>query len=425
MIVGGGVAGLTAGIYATRYGLDLVLLSIGAPGGQTAAAASRTSRLSRGITGAELMRRLTEQATNFGVRFESAEVKEIMAENGRWRLRCAERDYLAVAVILAMGASPRRLKIPGERDLFGRGVSYCATCDGFFYRGLTVAVIGGGNTALEEALYLADIARKVYVIHRRDELRADKLLAERARANEKIEFIWDTVPTQIWAGCCDRPGSLTSRLSGIASAGGRVFVAVDYRPNTEWLGDLEQGRIHRHRYTCAPASQASSRRRCATRPAPGSQRWRRRDRGHPARTKCSPSGAGPVPPNCRHAPQQLPSAPTRIEVECDGQAGSDRYAGFCWGCSPGSAISLTTRRGTGCREDLELSAASVKALKWTGTADQRLAQQHRADPGQPLRRQDITASGHCAPIWSTPSAAPTAHLRDLQLPRPPSRMRRR
>lgn len=242
VIVGGGVAGLTAGIYATRYGLDLVLLSIGAPGGQTAAAASIENfpGFPEGITGAELMRRLTEQATNFGVRFESAEVKEIMAENGRWRLRCAERDYLAVAVILAMGASPRRLKIPGERDLFGRGVSYCATCDGFFYRGLTVAVIGGGNTALEEALYLADIARKVYVIHRRDELRADKLLAERARANEKIEFIWDTVPTQILGEDVVTGLALrnvkTERESRLQVDG--VFVAIGYEPNTGWLGDL-------------------------------------------------------------------------------------------------------------------------------------------------------------------------------------------
>ncbi|MGD9498737.1 MAG: NAD(P)/FAD-dependent oxidoreductase, partial [Armatimonadota bacterium] len=242
VIVGGGVAGLTAGIYATRYGLDLVLLSIGAPGGQTAAATTIENfpGFPEGITGAELVRRLTEQATNFGVRFESAEVKEIMAENGRWRLRCAERDYLAVAVILAMGASPRRLKIPGERDLFGRGVSYCATCDGFFYRGLTVADIGGGNTALEEALYLADIARKVYVIHRRDELRADKLLAERARANEKIEFIWDTVPTQILGEDVVTGLALrnvkTERESRLQVDG--VFVAIGYEPNTGWLGDL-------------------------------------------------------------------------------------------------------------------------------------------------------------------------------------------
>ena len=242
VIVGGGAAGLTAGIYATRYGLDLVLLTIGAPGGQTATATSIENfpGFPEGITGPELMLRLTEQATNFGVTFESAEVQEIVAEGGRWRLRCGEADYLAAAVILTVGASPRRLKVPGERDLHGRGVSYCATCDGFFYRGLTVAVIGGGNTAIEEALYLADIAQKVYVIHRRDELRAERILAERAFANEKLELVWDTIPTRILGEDVvtgiELQNVKTERESRLQVDG--VFVAVGYEPNTKWLGDL-------------------------------------------------------------------------------------------------------------------------------------------------------------------------------------------
>lgn len=242
VIVGGGAAGLTAGIYATRYGLDLVLLSIGPPGGQTATATSIENfpGFPEGITGAELMLRLTEQATNFGVTFESAEVQQILPEDGRWRLHCAGSDYLAVAVILTMGASPRRLKVPGERDLYGRGVSYCATCDGFFYRGLTVAVIGGGNTAIEEALYLADIAQKVYVIHRRDELRAERILADRAFANGKIEFIWDTVPIQI-VGDDVVTGMVLQNVKNKREARLKVdgvFVAIGYEPNTGWLGDL-------------------------------------------------------------------------------------------------------------------------------------------------------------------------------------------
>ncbi|MGD9496966.1 MAG: thioredoxin-disulfide reductase [Armatimonadota bacterium] len=242
VIIGGGAAGLTASIYATRYGLDLVLLSVGAPGGQTALATTIENfpGFPEGITGAELIMRLTQQAQNFGVTFENAEVKRISREDERWRLHCDERDYLTIAVILAVGASPRRLKVPGERDLFGKGVSYCATCDGFFYRGQRVAVIGGGNTAIEEALYLSDIAQKVYVIHRRDELRADKVLAERAFAKANIEFVWNTVPTQIRGSnavtALDLHNNRTQEDTELAVEG--VFVAIGYEPNTGFVADL-------------------------------------------------------------------------------------------------------------------------------------------------------------------------------------------
>jgi len=242
VIVGGGAAGLTAGIYAVRYGLDLVLLSIGAPGGQTATASTIENfpGFPDGITGAELIMRLTQQAEKFGVVFENAEVKEIRPDGERWRLVCGNVDYLCMATILAVGASPRRLKIPGERDLFGRGVSYCATCDGFFYRGQTVAVIGGGNTAVEEALYLADIAEKVYLIHRRDELRAEQIIADRAFKNEKIEFIWNTVATEILGDDSVTGLKLHNRKTEedfqIDVDG--VFVAIGYEPNTGFLGDL-------------------------------------------------------------------------------------------------------------------------------------------------------------------------------------------
>lgn len=243
VIVGGGAAGLTAGIYAMRYGLDLVLLTVGVPGGQTATATTIENfpGFPEGITGAELITRLTQQAQNFGVVFESAEVSSIESTGERWRLHCNNGDYLATAVILAVGASPRRLKIPGERDLYGRGVSYCATCDGFFYRGKTVAVIGGGNTAIEEAIYLASITETVHVIHRRDELRAETLLAERAFAIDNIEFVWDTVPTEVIGD--------DSGVTGIALHNNKtgedtsldldgVFVAIGYEPNTGFLGGI-------------------------------------------------------------------------------------------------------------------------------------------------------------------------------------------
>ncbi len=243
VIVGGGAAGLTSAMYAARYGLDLVLLTVGAPGGQTATATTIENfpGFPDGISGAELVMRLTEQAQNFGVEFENAEVKEIArAEDGRWRLVCDGVDYLAAAVILCVGASPRRLKVPGERELFGKGVSYCATCDGFFYRGLTVAVVGGGNTAIEEAIYLADIAEKVYVIHRRDELRAERFLAERAFANDRIEFIWDTVPVEILGDDVVTGIALRNVKSGERSQieVDGVFVAIGYEPNTAFVADL-------------------------------------------------------------------------------------------------------------------------------------------------------------------------------------------
>ena len=242
VVVGGGAAGLTAGIYAVRYGLDLVLLAAGAPGGQTATATTIENfpGFPEGISGAELIMRLTQQAQNTGVSFDSAEVQQIVPDQGRWRLLTDVREYMTTAVILTVGASPRRLKIPGERDLFGRGVSYCATCDGFFYRGQTVAVIGGGNSAVEEALYLSDIAEKVYVIHRRDELRAEKVVADRALRKPNIQFIWDTVPTEIRGEDAVTSLALHNKKTELDSevSGDGVFVAVGYEPNTGFLGDL-------------------------------------------------------------------------------------------------------------------------------------------------------------------------------------------
>jgi len=243
VIVGGGAAGLTAGMYAMRYGLELVLLAIGGPGGQTATATiiENFPGFPDGITGAELIMRLSQQAQNFGVTFESAEVQRIEPADSRWRLDCGSTQIVANAVILAVGASPRRLNIPGERDLFGKGVSYCATCDGFFYRGKTVAVIGGGNTAVEEALYLSDIAEKVYVVHRRDELRAELILAERALKVANLEFVWDTVPAQVLGDDSGVTGialhnKKTNEDSEIAVDG--VFVAIGYAPNTGFLEGL-------------------------------------------------------------------------------------------------------------------------------------------------------------------------------------------
>jgi len=242
VVIGGGAAGLTAAMYAVRYGLDSVLLTEGAPGGQTATATviENYPGFPDGINGGELMALLTRQAENIGVQVESGRVGALQADGERWRLLTDGPTYATTAVILCVGASPRRLKVPGERDLFGHGVSYCATCDGFFYRGLTVGVVGGGNTAVEEAMYLSDLAEKVYLIHRRDELRADPVLAQRILAKQNVEIIWDSIVAQINGADLIESVTLhnrkTARDSTLKLDG--LFVAVGYEPNTAFLGDL-------------------------------------------------------------------------------------------------------------------------------------------------------------------------------------------
>jgi len=242
VIIGGGVAGLTAGIYAARYGMDFALLSEGGPGGQIAMTAhiENIPGFPKGISGPELIMRIAEQTQSFDVAIESAPVESIERAGDRWHVVSGEKTCLTPTVIIASGASPRRLDIPGEAKLFGRGVSSCATCDGFFYRDQTVAVVGGGNTAVEDALYLADIAEKVYVIHRRDELRADLILANRVLAAENIEVIWDTVPTAVNGEDDVESISLHNRKTAADSEliVHGMFEAIGYDPNTGFLDGL-------------------------------------------------------------------------------------------------------------------------------------------------------------------------------------------
>ncbi len=242
VIIGGGVAGLTAGIYAARYGMNVALLSETGPGGQIALTAhcENIPGFPEGISGPEYIMRIAEQAQGFGVIIESAPVSGIEAAGSHWHVVCRNNIYSAPTVIVASGASARRLQIPGEAKLYGRGVSSCATCDGFFYKAKTVAVVGGGNTAVEDALYLSDVAEKVYVIHRRDELRADPILADRALATENIEVIWDTIPTAINGEDEVESVSLHNRKTETDSelVVDGLFEAIGYDPNTAFLGDL-------------------------------------------------------------------------------------------------------------------------------------------------------------------------------------------
>lgn len=199
IIVGSGPAGLAAAIYAQRARLStLVIEKEYISGGQVV----NTYEVDNypglpGINGYELGVKFREHADQLGAEFVTAEVKDIIIEETVKQIVTADETYCARAVILAMGAIHRELGVPGEKELSGMGVSYCATCDGAFFRGRTVAVIGGGDVAVEDAIFLARGCEKVYLIHRRDELRAAKSLQERLFACENVEVIWDTVVTEI------------------------------------------------------------------------------------------------------------------------------------------------------------------------------------------------------------------------------------
>ncbi len=243
VVIGGGVGGCTAAMYAVRYGMKAAIVEMLLPGGQiaTATTVENYPGFPEGIEGPELARRVHEQALAFGVEVISAEATEIAAgPEGKWLVKTSNGDIETVAAIIATGAYPRSLQVPGEKELRGHGVSYCATCDGFFYRGQTVAVAGGGNAAAEEALYLAHIAEKVYVIHRRDELRADKYLQKRLFEAKNIEILWNSVVAAIEGdGEVERlqlRNTQTEELSYIEVQG--IFVAIGYIAKTEWLAEL-------------------------------------------------------------------------------------------------------------------------------------------------------------------------------------------
>lgn len=239
IIVGGGPAGLTAGLYAARARLKVVLLEKGAVGGQvlTTDWIDNYPGFPDGISGFDLIDKMTAQANRFGLETRyapvtgmdlSAPIKTVFLENGE-KLTCQ-------TLIISTGASPNKLGIPGEAELAGKGVSYCATCDAPFYRDQEIAVIGGGNTAIQEAAHLTKFASKVTVIHRRDELRATKVLQEKAFANDRIHFIWNSVATGITG--TDGVEGLTLRdnngqESELAVTG--VFVLIGTIPNNDML----------------------------------------------------------------------------------------------------------------------------------------------------------------------------------------------
>ncbi|SDF32616.1 thioredoxin reductase (NADPH) [Methanolobus vulcani] len=242
VIIGGGPAGMTAGIYAVRYGLDTLVLEKNVVPGQIATA-DRVENYPgfSSISGMELMNKFREHAEHAGVSIRNADVKTVKDEGDKKVIITDDGDLEALAVIVATGANPRRLGVPGEDEFLTKGVSYCATCDGPFYSGLNVIVVGGGESAVTDALILSDIAEKVYVVHRRDELRACSLLQKRAFDKENITFIWDTVVQEIQGEeLVERVvlrNTKTDELTEMEIDG--IFIYVGINPNTSMV-DVEK-----------------------------------------------------------------------------------------------------------------------------------------------------------------------------------------
>lgn len=192
IIIGAGPAGMTAAVYASRANLSTVMIERGMPGGQMATTdAIENYPAFESILGPELSTKMFEHAQKFGAKYEYGDVDKVVDHGEVKEVIVGEKSYKAYAVIVATGAEYRKLGAPGEEELTGRGVSYCAVCDGAFYQGREIVVIGGGDSAVEEGMYLTRFADKVTIIHRRDELRAQKIIQDRAFENEKIEFLWN------------------------------------------------------------------------------------------------------------------------------------------------------------------------------------------------------------------------------------------
>lgn len=235
VIIGGGPAGLSAGIYAARAALNTLLLERGVPGGMVVS----TNNIENypgfpGIGGPELMMQMEQQARGFGLEIMSTNVERIEPSRDDITILTDKGLIKTGALIIATGAQPQLLNIKGEAEFTGRGVSYCATCDGAFFRGKKVVVVGGGDAAVEEAMFLTKFAEKVYIVHRRGELRATRIIQQRAFMNPKIEFVWHSVVDEI-SGADTVDTALVRDVrdnTRVPLAADGVFIYVGYRPNS-------------------------------------------------------------------------------------------------------------------------------------------------------------------------------------------------
>jgi len=242
VIIGGGPAGLTAGMYAARSRLNVLLIERMATGGQLSVTdwIENYPGYPEGLSGADLSMKMSEQAQKFGLAIEYGEVQSLDLEAEVKTVRLPDKAVTAHAIILATGASPRKLGVPGEDMLIGKGISFCATCDAPFYKDKIVAAVGGGNTAVQESVFLTKFAKKVILIHRRDELRATRILQERAFENDKIEILWDSVVTGVSGGLMnldtvDVKNVKTGEAQKLSVDG--CFIWVGIQPNAGFLGD--------------------------------------------------------------------------------------------------------------------------------------------------------------------------------------------
>ena len=246
MILGSGPAGLTAAIYAARGQVTPLLLRGLQPGGQlaTTTLVENFPGFPEGVDGPELMQRMEDQARHFGTRIEDGMVTRVDLSGSPLRIWTEEKEYTCRSLIVATGSSPKMLGLPEEKAFFGKGLSVCATCDGFFYRGKHVVVVGGGDTAVEEAIFMTRFASQVTLVHRRDQLRAAASLQQRAQKNKLIQFVWNSEISGILGdqnigvqGVRLRNG-VTGEENELACDG--IFIAIGHKPNTAlFAGQLE------------------------------------------------------------------------------------------------------------------------------------------------------------------------------------------
>lgn len=242
LILGGGPAGLTAGLYASRANLRTLLVERMLLGGQvmTTTKVENYPGFPGGIDGPDLMLKMQEHCQEYGLEIRYGDATALQAAEGGYEVVIDGEPVATRTVIVAVGAEPRKLNVLGESAFVGRGVSYCATCDGAFFKNVAVAVVGGGDTAAEEALYLTRFASKVYLIHRRDTLRATKILQDRVLANDKIELVWNTLVERIEGDpsgikCVELKNTVTGKLNCLPVEG--IFIAIGVTPKADFLAE--------------------------------------------------------------------------------------------------------------------------------------------------------------------------------------------